>query len=99
MPSPDLPALERDLEARLLELEGLHQARPRMPDALARADAGRQIDELLDEIGGLQREIMLSPATTLQDAAVKVRQLRRLPATRPGACEARNSLPQNSAQG
>ena len=44
-------------------------------DALARADAGRQIDELLDEIGDLEREITLSPTVTLQDAAVKLRRL------------------------
>ena len=48
---------------------------PRLPDALARAKAGRQIDELLDEIAELQQEIMLSPAVTLQDAAVKLRRL------------------------
>ena len=47
----------------------------RLPTALARADAGRQIDELLDEIGDLEREIMLRPAVTLQDAAVKLRRL------------------------
>jgi hypothetical protein len=46
------------------------------PDqALARADAGRQIDELLDEIAELQQEITLSPTETLQDAAVKLRRL------------------------
>ncbi len=75
MPAPDLPTLERRLEARLLQLGQLERARPRMPDAMARADAGRQIDELLDEIAELQQEITLSPAVTLQDAAVKLRRL------------------------
>ncbi len=75
MPAPDLPALEQRLTASLLEMEKLSEARPSMPNALARADAGRQIDELLDEIAELQREIMLSPAVTLQDAAVKLRRL------------------------
>ena len=46
-----------------------------LPTALARADAGRQTDELLDEIAEIQREIAFSPAVTLQDAAVKLRRL------------------------
>ena len=75
MPAGDLPALERRLEACLIELERLYEARPRMSDALARAAAGHRIDELLDEIAVLQQEIMLSPAETLQDAAVKLRRL------------------------
>ena len=75
MPGPDLLTFERRLEARLLELERLHQTRPGLPDALARAGAGQRIDELLDEIGGLQHQITLSPAVTLQDAAVKLRRL------------------------
>ena len=73
MPAPDLPTLERRLEARLLELERLYQARPSLPDALARAGAGQRIDELLDEIGELEREITLSPTVRLQDAALKLR--------------------------
>ena len=68
MPAADLPALEQRLEAR-----------PRMSDALGRAGAGQRIDELLDEIAELQQEIMLSPAETLKDAAVKLRRLSRLP--------------------
>ncbi len=75
MPAVDLPALEQRLEACLIELERLYEARPRMRDALARAGAGQRIDELLDEIAELQQEIMLSPAETLQDAAVKLRRL------------------------
>ena len=41
MPSASLPALEQHLEARLLELERLHQARPGLPTAMARAEAGQ----------------------------------------------------------
>ena len=40
MPAADLPALEQRLEACLIELERLYKARPRMPDALARASWG-----------------------------------------------------------
>ncbi len=75
MPAADLPSLETRLEACLIELERLYEARPRMSDALARAGAGQRIDELLDEIAELQEEIMLGPAVTLQDAAVKLRRL------------------------
>ncbi len=75
MPTSDLPALEQRLTACLIELERLHQVRPSLPDALARAGAGQRIDELLDEIAKLQQEITLSPAVTLQDAAVKLRRL------------------------
>ncbi len=75
MPAADLRSLETRLEACLIELERLYEARPRMSDALARAGAGQRIDELLDEIAELQQEIMLSPAETLQDAAVKLRRL------------------------
>ncbi len=75
MPAADLPSLERRLEALLLELDRLQTSRPHLPDALARAGAGRQIDELLDEIAELQQSIDNSPAETLQDAAVKLRRL------------------------
>ncbi len=46
-----------------------------MSDALGRAGAGQRIEELLDEIAELHQEIMLSPAETLKDAAVKLRRL------------------------
>ena len=75
MPAADLPALETRLEACLIELERLYEARPRMSDALARAGAGQRIDELLDEIAELQWQIEDSPAVTLEDAAVKLRRL------------------------
>ncbi len=75
MPAADLPALEQRLEACLIELERLYEARPRISDALARAGAGQRIDELLDEIAELQQSIEDSPAETLQDAAVKLRRL------------------------
>ena len=75
MPVTSLPALEQHLEARLLELDKLHQTRPGLPTAMARAEAGQRIDALLDEIAGLQRMIDMSPAKTLEDAAVKLRRL------------------------
>ncbi len=46
-----------------------------MKAADAQAGAGQRIDELLAEIAELQQEITLSPAVTLQDAAVKLRRL------------------------
>ena len=84
MPAPYLPSLERRLEALMLELERLYQARPGLPDVLARAGAGQRIDELLDEIAELEREISLARASTLADAAV---QLRRLAASIDGGNE------------
>ncbi len=61
-----LPALEQRLEACLLKLETLYHFRPNLPTALARAEAGERIDELLDEIGELQRLIDTAPAETLE---------------------------------
>ena len=75
MPTASLPALEHHLEAALLELQKLELARPSLPTALARAEAGERIDELLDAIAELQRMIDASPAETLADAAVKLRRL------------------------
>ncbi len=72
MPTASLPALEQRLEARLLELDRLHQARPGLPTAMARAEAGQTIDDLLYEIAELQRLIDTSPTETLEDAAVKL---------------------------
>ncbi len=62
MPTASLPALEQRLEACLLELEKTHRTRPRLPTALASAEAGQRIDDLLDEIAELQRRIDTSPA-------------------------------------
>ncbi len=75
MPITSLPDLEQRLEACLLELEKTHRARPSLPTAMARAEAGRRVDELLDEIAELQRRIDTGPAETLEDAAVKLRRL------------------------
>ena len=75
MPATSLPALEHHLEACLLELQKLELTRPGLPNAMARAEAGERIDELLDEIAELQRQIDSSPAETLEDAAVKLRRL------------------------
>ena len=75
MPTTSLPTLEQHLEARLLELEKLHQTRPSLPTAMARAEAGQTIDDLLDEFVEIQRMINAAPAETLEDAAVKLRRL------------------------
>ncbi len=75
MPIASLPDLEQRLEACLLELDKLHRTRPGLPTAMARAEAGERIDDLLDEIAELQRMIDTSPAETLEDAAVKLRRL------------------------
>ncbi len=75
MPATSLPALEQNLEAHLLELEKLHRTRPGLPTAMARAEAGKRIDELLDQIAEIQRMIDTGPAETLEDAAVKLRRL------------------------
>ncbi len=75
MPATSLPDLERRLEACLIELEKTHRARPGLPTALARAEAGERIDRLLNDIAELQRLIDTTPAETLQDAAVKLRRL------------------------
>jgi hypothetical protein len=64
MPATSLPDLEQRLEACLLELEKTHRARPSLPTALARAEAGQRIDDLLDEIAEIQRMIDTSPAET-----------------------------------
>ncbi len=75
MPVTSLPDLEQRLEACLLQLEKLHRTRPGLPTAMARAEAGQRIDELLDAIAELQRMIDMRPAETLEDAAVKLRRL------------------------
>ncbi len=75
MPAISLPDLEHHLEARLLKLDELHRTRPGLPTAMARAEAGERIDDLLDEIAELQRMIDTSPAETLEDTAVKLRRL------------------------
>ncbi len=75
MPTTSLPALEHRLEACLLEMEETHLSRPSLPTALARADAGERIDDLLGAITELQRMIDATPAETLEDAAVKLRRL------------------------
>ena len=75
MPTPPLPALEQHLEAALLELQKLELSHPSLPTAMARAEAGQRIDDLLDEVAEIQRMIDTSPAETLEDAAVKLRRL------------------------
>ena len=75
MPATSLPILEQRLEACLLELEKTHRARPGLPTAMARAEAGRRVDKLYEQMVELQGQIDAGPAETLQDAAVKLRRL------------------------
>jgi hypothetical protein len=75
MPATFLSALEQRLEACLLELEKTHRARPSLPTALARAEAGQRVDKLYERMVELQEQIDASPTETLQDAAVKLRRL------------------------
>ncbi len=51
------------------------RSRPSLPTALARAEAGRRVDELYEQMVELQGLIDGRPAETLQDAAVKLRRL------------------------
>ncbi len=53
VPTASLPALESQPEARLLELNTIHRTRPNLPTAMARAEAGERIDELLEAIAEL----------------------------------------------
>jgi len=88
MRSASLTSLEQHLIARLLELDQLHQTRPSLPTAMARAEAGERIDRLLDEIAEIQRMIDTRPATTLLDAAVKLRRLGAYIRAGPGGAAA-----------
>ncbi len=75
MPATSLPILEQRLETSLIEMEKLYRARPGLPTALARAEAGQKIDRLYEEVAELQSMIDAGPAETIQDAAVKLRRL------------------------
>ncbi len=70
-----LAELERELEALLVEYDSLSRAWPKEPDAVARAEIGRKVDDALERIGELQCAIITFPADTLADAAVKLRRL------------------------
>ncbi len=75
MPTTSLPILEQRLVTCLLELEKTHGARPGLPTAIARAEAGQRVDKLYEQMVKLQEQIDASPTETLQDAAVKLRRL------------------------
>ena len=49
-------------ETKISPLERLHQIRPGLPTALARAEAGQRIDKLLEEMVEFQQEIDAGPA-------------------------------------
>ena len=70
-----LAEMETELEALLVEYDSLSRAWPKEPDAVARAEIGRKVDDALVRIGNLQCAIVTFPADTLADAAVKLRRL------------------------
>ncbi len=88
-PGAGLVELERELEALLVEYESLSEAWPKEPHAVARAEIGRKVEDVLARIGELQFAIATSPADTLADAAAK---LRRLDALLDGEDPARQLL-------
>ena len=57
---------------------GVHAARAAcvgLAVAVARADAGREIDRLLQEVASLHQQITLAQVDSLEDAAVQLRRL------------------------
>ncbi len=68
MPTASLPALEQRLEACLLQLEKTHLSRPSLPTAMARAEAGRRVDELYEQMVELQEQIDARPMRLLSGA-------------------------------
>ena len=66
MPATTLPALESHLEARLLELD--KRERSHLPTAMARAEAGRRVDELYEQMVELQEQIDARPMRLLSGA-------------------------------
>ena len=73
-----LAELESELEALLVEYESLSRAWPKEPDAVARAEIGRQTEDVRVRIGELQNAITTTPARTVLEAAVHLRRLAAL---------------------
>ena len=72
-PGAGLVELERQLEGALIEYERLREAWPKEPGVVARAETGRQVEDALGRIYGLQHAITRTQAETLPDAAVQIR--------------------------
>jgi len=72
MTGPDLPALEARLLELLTRYDELERQRPRLPCPVERAQAGREIDAMLAEIGEVQKAIITAQAKSLADAAVQL---------------------------
>ena len=77
-PGAGLVELERQLEGTLIEYERLHEAWPKEPGAVARAEIGRKVEGALARIGELQYAIATMPARTVPEAAVHLRRLAAL---------------------
>ena len=71
--NPDLVALEQQLVGLLLEYEILRAAWPKAEHVLDRAKIGRQVNDILDRIHGLEKEIASAQAHDLAGAAVQLR--------------------------
>ena len=71
--NPDLVALEQQLIGRLLEYEILRAAWPKAEHVLDRAKIGGQVNDTLDRIHGLEKEIAAAQAHDLAGAAVQLR--------------------------
>lgn len=77
-PGAGLVEMERELEALLVEYESLSRAWPEEPDVVARAGIGRQVENTLARIAGLQHVIATTPARTVPEAGVHLRRLAAL---------------------
>lgn len=71
----DLVALEQQLVGLLLEYEILRAAWPKAEHVLDRAKIGRQVNDTLDRIHGLEKAIVAAQAHDLAGAAVQLRRV------------------------
>ena len=70
-----LLAMEGELKRLLIRSEGLRAAWPKGRTAVDRARIGREVDDTLDRISELHRQIVTTPAHTLAGAAVQLLRL------------------------
>ena len=83
-PAPDthpdaaLLAMEGELERLLMRWEDLRAAWPKGRTAVERARLGRKVDDTLDRISDIHRQIVTTPARTLAGAAVQLRRLQTM---------------------
>lgn len=70
-----LVEMEREFVRLLTEYDELETAWPRGGHVLVRANLGRQAADALARIADLEHDITTTPARTLDEAAVQLRQL------------------------